>query len=204
MLFTGVGDMSSLDQLNKYKIVGALILVAVVWFAIGFYVGEESAYEQGTVCGDDVITFMNDLTLVFSNVMHAVDTARATYYFIDEHSAITEVITSFGDEVPTGLKRLMLHRQIYFANRTVHLLDLALKNSMELKPVGKVSESDLKLLQNKITEMKQLAVQLRTIAYKSELTEEDVNNANAIVRNMEDLSDDIYSLTRQLLDDAVS
>jgi hypothetical protein len=184
---------------NKFAILVSLL------FSLSFLSGvifATLAHEQKNPINE--ISFINDLILVTSNAMNSVDTARATYYFIDEHAAIEGVYKVFGRSLPVDLRSTLLHRRTYFADKTVDMLDSSLKIVNNLKPIGKVSQANLELLKNKLTEMEQLAIQLRTIAYKQHLTDNDVNEAQAIVRNMESLAEDIYKLEKNIFSEIIS
>ncbi len=66
--------------------------------------------------------------------------------------------------------------------RTLSLLDMAYKKVNEIKIENQEITAKIELLKTKIAELKQLAIQLKAIAYKDNLTNTDIDTVMSIVK----------------------
>ena len=192
-----------------------VIVVAITFLIIGVYLGEQHTNQTQTVTTvyktllpkevtgtvtfvyNDRIEFINNITMMYIQLQYALDTARATFMFIDEHSMLESYIPP-----DQKVSNILKDRRVYFSDRTIDILDLVIEKANSLKPVHNVSETNIKMLQEKLTELHQLAVQLRTIAYKDYVSGNDVDQAKAILENMQKISNDIYDMSRELIKNA--
>ncbi len=134
-----------------------------------------------------------------SDTLAAIDTARATVFLLDAHATIQTLTESSSNVFTT-----MYSRQKYFADRTIGLLDIAYEFVGKAKVENRDVAAKIDLLKSKITELKQLASQLRVIAYKQELTRSDIDKAFAILNSMEKYRDEISKLGLEILEDMMS
>ena len=172
------------------KTTAIMIVIAVLFLGFGYFMGEEKSRVNSA------LEYMDEVMEIYMASDHALDTARATYMFLDYHASL-QALTLLNPD----LQDVMYRRQTFFAERTVNMLDLALEKADGLKPSHSVSKTDILLLQNKVNNLHQLAIQLRTIAYKNHITEDDVDHARAIVNNMESLTGDIHQITLKIINE---
>ena len=205
---------SSSDEVEKWKrytivvAIGVLVIGLIVGGLVGYYAGYNLGYGYGYQSGSgfaeqihtELDTFKentNNLVLVFGDCSWAIDTARATAFLLDEHASIYCLM---GSRVSENIKNTGQARQRYFADKTVSLLDKAYESASKIQTDNNDAIAKLELLKSKIMALKNLATEMRVIAYKDDITDEDVDRAFAIVNTMEEYNGDVYNIVRSLLD----
>ena len=209
---------------NEYftRAMSVVIVVAIVFLIIGVYLGGSyvshngqvttvyktvspklctyttmpSIIYNGKLLNDELETldFIDNISYIILSVNRVADLAIAVSGLIDDQVLLESYVSPSQNAL-----EVMKGRRVYLTDQIISILDSTLKRVSELKPIHNVSPTDIKLLQEKISELHQLAVQLRTIGYKDHLTNNDDGQALAIVRNMLNIRDDISNLTDKLI-----
>lgn len=180
------------NTLNRSNVAIIIGLSALVSFFIGFIISTIHF-------SNDVGNTLSELSNVYiassigSDVFTAVITARATAEFIDEHSFILSL------SINPDVKDSLYKRRAWYADRTIDMLDSAYEKLNELDANDGNAKAKIILLRSKLEEMRRLATDLRSIAYKTHLSSDDVDRAISISKNMFELGEDVHEIITQLI-----
>lgn len=180
---------------SKDIVTGILVFLIFVSWGIGYYMGISEG-EKNLNEFSNFTDQIENIVLISSDVSNAIDTAKATAILIDEHAYIYSAVSG----ISKYNKEIFFERQKEFADRTIYLLDKAYEEVAKLAFNSADGKAKQSLLQSKIEELKELAVELRSIAYKQYVTEDDSSRAIAIANNMISIAKDISGLCRELID----